>query len=251
MLRSAAASLAGRRIASTAVRAMSTANPTVPAKVFGLSGRYASALYMSASKTGALEAVEKDFSALSDALSTDQQFARFIVDPTIPRVDKMKNMEKATASSNETTQKIVAVLAENGRLPELSNVIRDYKTIMLAHRKETIVTVTTAAPMDESLRSQTIKELAEYVDGAEVTLVEKVPSHRPCHLPEACRVLTGPACPCVRLAPDVACRAEARGGCQVDESILGGMVVLLPGDRLIDNSYAKRMDKIMKHLKAE
>ena len=32
----------------------------------------------------------------------------------------------------------------------------------------------------------------------------------------------------------------------MDPSIFGGMIVLLPGDRLIDNSHKKRMDRIMK-----
>mmetsp|Transcript_42534 Transcript_42534/g.96796 ORF Transcript_42534/g.96796 Transcript_42534/m.96796 type:complete len:217 (-) Transcript_42534:145-795(-) len=211
MMRSMAARVAGRGVANMAVRTMSTKAETirVPVAMFGLSGRYASALYIAATKANALEAVEKDFGALAAALKSDASFERFIKDPTLKRTVKQETMAKVTASSNETTQKMMAVLCEMGRLDELENVIRDYNSIMRGHRKETIVTVTTHEPMDAALRAKTIKELAEYVEG-EVTLSEKV-----------------------------------------DPAIFGGMIVLLPGDRLIDNSHRKRMDKLMKYLQAD
>ncbi|KAJ1486608.1 ATP synthase delta subunit-domain-containing protein [Baffinella frigidus] len=123
---------------SQAVRTMSTKAETirVPVAMFGLSGRYASALYIAATKANALEAVEKDFGALAAALKSDASFERFIKDPTLKRTVKQETMAKVTASSNETTQKMMAVLCEMGRLDELENVIRDYNSIMRGHRKE-------------------------------------------------------------------------------------------------------------------
>jgi hypothetical protein len=83
------------------------ANPKVPAAVFGLAGRYASALYMAAVKANVLDVVEKDFGALSKAMKDEPQFARFVNDPTIKRTVKAVEMAKATASADETTKKMI------------------------------------------------------------------------------------------------------------------------------------------------
>ena len=81
----------------------------LPTAVYGLSGRYANALYMAASKVGALEAVEKDLTELKKALTTDAKFKRFVLDPSVARKTKSEAMAKAFASGNEVTKKFVGM----------------------------------------------------------------------------------------------------------------------------------------------
>lgn len=69
-----------------------------PVQVFGLEGRYASALYSAGSKTKTLDAVEKELSNFQKSIKTDPKLKEFIVNPTIKRV------LKAEALKNVVTQ---------------------------------------------------------------------------------------------------------------------------------------------------
>eukprot|EP00802_Teleaulax_amphioxeia_P025894 Tamp_26835.p1 GENE.Tamp_26835~~Tamp_26835.p1 ORF type:complete len:192 (-),score=72.30 Tamp_26835:162-737(-) len=128
---------------------MSSAAKTAkaPAQTFGVSGRYASALWQHANSVGALETVEKDLANITQAM-TNATFARFVKDPCISRKAKGDAMAQAVAGADETTRKLAAVLCENGRLNEITNVIKDYSALMRAHRKEIEVTITSAEQLD-------------------------------------------------------------------------------------------------------
>lgn len=136
-------------MARLGVRAMSSAAKTAkaPAQTFGISGRYASALWQHANSVGALETVEKDLANITQAM-TNATFARFVKDPCISRKAKGDAMAQAVAGADETTRKLAAVLCENGRLNEITNVIKDYSALMRAHRKEIEVTITSAEQLD-------------------------------------------------------------------------------------------------------
>lgn len=58
-----------------------------PIQIFGIEGRYATALYSAASKQKSLEAVEKDMLGLEKSLKTDAKFKDFVLNPTIKRYD--------------------------------------------------------------------------------------------------------------------------------------------------------------------
>ena len=91
--------------------AAAAATVKLPVAVHGLSGRYANALYLAASKAGALDAVEKDLTELRKVLSTDAKFKRFVLDPSVARKTKSEAMGKAFASSNEVTKKFVGMIS--------------------------------------------------------------------------------------------------------------------------------------------
>jgi len=136
-----------RRGVQMGVRAMSS-SAKAPTQTYGVSGRYASALWQHANKVGVLEKVEQDLSNISSAMSSNQTFARFVKDPCISRKTKGEAMAAAVAGADETTRKLAAVLCENGRLNELPAVITDFATLMRAHRKEIEVTITSAESLD-------------------------------------------------------------------------------------------------------
>lgn len=64
-----------------------------PVQVFGLEGRYASALYSAGSKTKTLDAVEKELSNFQKSIKTDPKLKEFIVNPTIKRVLKAEALK--------------------------------------------------------------------------------------------------------------------------------------------------------------
>lgn len=109
-----------------------------PIQVFGIEGRYATALYSAASKEKKLEAVEKELVKFQDTLKTDTKLREFILNPTIQRLTKAEALKQVASKVSLTpaSSNLLQILAENGRLKKLNAVINAYKTIMSAHRGE-------------------------------------------------------------------------------------------------------------------
>lgn len=111
-----------------------------PIQIFGIEGRYATALYSAASKQKTLDAVEKDLIKFQSSLKSDIKLKEFVENPTIKRSVKASAL-KAVAdkiSLKAESGNLLQVLAENGRLENLDNVINAFKTIMAAHRGEVV-----------------------------------------------------------------------------------------------------------------
>lgn len=109
-----------------------------PVQLFGIEGRYATALYSAASKQKTLDAVEKDLVKLQSSIKTDEKLRIFIENPTIKRTVKssaLKTIGDKISLKPESTN-LLRLLAENGRLQKLDNVINAFKVIMSAHRGE-------------------------------------------------------------------------------------------------------------------
>nr|XP_022912274.1 ATP synthase subunit O, mitochondrial-like [Onthophagus taurus] len=109
-----------------------------PIQVFGIEGRYATALYSAASKEKKLDAVEKELVQFQGVLKSDVKLNEFILNPTIKKQTKTEGV-KAIASKaglSPASANLLQILAENGRLKKLNGVINAFKTIMSAHRGE-------------------------------------------------------------------------------------------------------------------
>ncbi|XP_011155824.1 ATP synthase subunit O, mitochondrial [Solenopsis invicta] len=188
------------RTFSTATAAQQLVKP--PIQVFGLEGRYATALYSAASKQKALDAVEKDLNNFQGFLKTDTALLDFIKNPSIKRKDKVEAFKAigSKVSMNPATGNLLTLLAENGRLTKLNAIINSYKLIMAANRGEVVCEVITANPLDTDTKSKlesTLKRLMK--KGQTILLTTKV-----------------------------------------DPSIIGGMIVSV-GDKYIDMSVASKI----------
>lgn len=109
-----------------------------PVQIYGIEGRYATALYSAASKKKTLEGVEKDLLIFQASLKSDAKLKEFVENPTIKRNLKANGL-KAIAekiSLKPEASNLLQILAENGRLAKLDGVINAFKTIMAAHRGE-------------------------------------------------------------------------------------------------------------------
>lgn len=118
-----------------------------PITLYGLEGRYATALYTAAARQNNLEAVEKDLNTFSQAIKKDTAFKSFLENPTVPRATKLNGLSdvaKKVGKPSELTNNLLEVLAENGRLNTLDKVIEAYSELMSAHRNELPLVVTSA-----------------------------------------------------------------------------------------------------------
>ncbi|KOB77814.1 H+ transporting ATP synthase O subunit isoform 1 [Operophtera brumata] len=147
-----------------------------PVAVFGVEGRYVSALYSAASQMKQLDEVEKHLRELRKIL-LKPKIIDFIESSLIPRAGKSKLLLEVgkAAGMPDAASNFLALVAENGRLKMLRKMINMFLAVMVAHRNEALCEVITAKPLDESTRKSLMDALGKFVkEGKKITLTEKV-----------------------------------------------------------------------------
>ncbi|CAD1474867.1 unnamed protein product, partial [Heterotrigona itama] len=148
-----------------------------PIQIYGIEGRYANALYSAASKQKTLNNVEKDLLKLQDLLKKDKQLGEFVLNPSIKRRDKVEGLKaigKKVNLSSETIN-VLSLLAENGRLSLINNVINTFKLFMAANRGEVPCEVITAKPLDNEITSKLQAVLKGFLNkGESILLTSKI-----------------------------------------------------------------------------
>lgn len=83
-------------------------------------------------------------------MKTEQKLVEFVKDPSIKRTAKVDAFKAigTKLSLNPAAANVLNLLAENGRLGIMNQVINSFKLIMAAHRGEVVCEVTTAKPLD-------------------------------------------------------------------------------------------------------
>ncbi|BFF89351.1 ATP synthase subunit O mitochondrial [Drosophila madeirensis] len=188
------------RALSSAAGATKAVKP--PVQLFGLEGRYATALYSAATKLSQLDQVEKDLIALQATLKTDKKLRESVTSPIINRKVMGVALKDASAklSFAPATANLLGLLADNGRLKKLDNVITAFRTIMAAHRGEVVCEVITAKPLDSSQNKQLEGALKAFLKGNQSLKITS----------------------------------------RVDPSIIGGLIVSI-GDKYVDMSIATKV----------
>ncbi|XP_068122159.1 ATP synthase subunit O, mitochondrial [Hyperolius riggenbachi] len=180
-----------------------------PIQVFGLEGRYATALYSAASKEKKLDQVEKEMNRMT-VLFKDPKISGVIVNPHIKKALKQKTITDLVTKEkfSPLTANFVNLLAENGRLRSTADIISAFAKIMSAHRGEVLCSVTTASPLDEASLTELKAALNGFLAKGEVLQLET----------------------------------------KTDPSILGGMIVSV-GDKYADMSTKTKIQKLTKIMK--
>ena len=116
-----------------------------------LAGRYATALFGLARDENQIDAVTRSLDSLEAALAGSPDFATLVASPLVSRSDASKAIAALvpTLGVDPITAKFIGVLAHNGRLAELKNVIRLTRLLALGHRGETTADVISAHPLDD------------------------------------------------------------------------------------------------------
>ncbi|KAJ8389717.1 hypothetical protein AAFF_G00114230 [Aldrovandia affinis] len=194
-----------RQFSSTVVRPMAKLIKP-PIQVYGVEGRYATALFSAASKQKKLEVVEKELGRVS-ILITDPKLSSIVMNPHVKRSLKQKTFSDILTKEklSPITINLVNVLAENGRLTLIAAVIAAFSKMMSAHRGEVICTVTTAQPLDEVNLAELKEALNGFLQKGEMLKLET----------------------------------------KSDPSILGGMIVSI-GDKYVDMSTKTKIQKLTK-----
>ncbi|XP_029937361.1 ATP synthase subunit O, mitochondrial-like [Myripristis murdjan] len=175
-----------------------------PIQVYGVEGRYATALFSAASKQKKLDQVEGELARVS-TLIKDPKLSSIVLNPHVKRSLKQKTFAEALSKENLSpiTINFINVLSENGRLTLTADVIGAFGKMMSAHRGEVICSVTTAQPLDEA----NLADLKGALNGF--------------------------------LAKGETLKLETKS----DPSILGGMIVSI-GDKYVDMSTKTKIQKL-------
>ena len=136
--------------ASSSASAVIQKDDTAPT-VHGLIGRYATALYNSASKASKLEAVKQDIDQLQEMRRTSSAFNDFLKDPTLPRSLKGETLEALMkkAGFSEVSRHFMMVLAENGRTAEAEKIMKTFQEMMMSQKGDIVAQLTTCGPVPE------------------------------------------------------------------------------------------------------
>ncbi|MEO1045163.1 MAG: F0F1 ATP synthase subunit delta [Pseudomonadota bacterium] len=145
-----------------------------------LSGRYASALFALAHEEKKIPVVEKDLSALASLVSENSDNYSETLDSLLTSQVIGRSAAKAAMAGlaesmklNALTANFLGVLAENGRLAELSAMIRAFHGLAADHRGEVTAEVTSAYPLTQTQRDAIAKNLKSRA-GREVIISEHV-----------------------------------------------------------------------------
>ncbi|KAJ8730125.1 hypothetical protein PYW07_017163 [Mythimna separata] len=147
-----------------------------PISVFGLEGRYVSALYRAASQMNELEKVEASLKDLQKTLKKPK-IVDFMSTSLMSRSAKAKLlMAISTEAGNpKACVNFLGLVAENGRLKLLDRMIKLYLAMMVAHRNEALCEVITADPLDDATRKALVDILRKFVaQGKKIQLREIV-----------------------------------------------------------------------------
>ena len=115
-----------------------------------LAGRYATALFGLARDEQQIDAVLRSVDSLERALTESPDLALLVSSPLISRASAGKALAGLTPSLglDPLTANFLGVLAKNGRLGELTPIIRMVRRLAAEHRGETTAEVTSAHPLD-------------------------------------------------------------------------------------------------------
>lgn len=155
---------------ATASSSSSQALVTPPVPVFGLEGRYASALFSAASKQNKLEAIDADFQKLDRLFSGNKAVADLFRNPGLTREQRMAAIDELSLS--DMTRATLEVLVDNRREKKLAKFVTVMTRLMAANRKELLCRVVTAKPLDDKLRAELDAVLKQFSKQGEKVSVE-------------------------------------------------------------------------------
>ena len=179
-----------------------------PIPVYGIEGRYSSALFSAAQKKKSLDVVEGDLVSyrfvaegtnmiflglqkkLQGAMKSDARFAQFLLDPIIKNTLKVDGLNGAgkKLGFNELTTNLLIALAENNRcvsrfkglslivnvyvrVSYLDAVVGSFGSLMAAHRGEVVCSVTTAKALDGAMKKDVEGAVKGFLTGKEKALI--------------------------------------------------------------------------------
>lgn len=143
---------------------------TPPIPVFGIEGRYASALFSAASKQNQLNQIDADFQKLDRLLTENKSIADLFRNPGVTREQRLALINELGLST--MTKSVIETLVDNRREKKLTKFVSVMNRLMAANRGELLCRVITAKPLDDKLRNDLDGVLKQFSKKGEKVNVE-------------------------------------------------------------------------------
>ncbi|XP_062188317.1 ATP synthase subunit O, mitochondrial-like [Phragmites australis] len=147
----------------------------VPEALYGGTGNYASALFLTAAKANLLDNVESEIKTVVEASKKSPMFSQFIKDLSVPKETRVKAITEifAEAGFSDVTKNFLAVLADNGRLKYTERIAERFVDLTMAHKGEVKVVVRTVIPLPEKEEKELKETLQDILGKNKTILVEQ------------------------------------------------------------------------------
>jgi F-type H+-transporting ATPase subunit O len=149
----------------------------VPLALFGGCGNYASALYVAAVKTNALDKVEFELNDIVEATKQSPVFSQFTKDPSVPAKTRVGAIDDICiqAKFSDVTKNFLVTVAANGRLRYIDSIAKKFEELTMAHRGEVRAIVTTVIPIPPEEEKELKAALQDIIGhGKKVILEQKI-----------------------------------------------------------------------------
>jgi F-type H+-transporting ATPase subunit delta len=119
------------------------------AHLSGIAGRYALAVFELALETKSVEPVGRDFHSLKQMVAESADLARLVRAPVFDRDEQAKGMKAILTSmgASPLATRFVLLLCSKRRLYLLSDIIRDFESLVAVQKGEVQADVTSARPL--------------------------------------------------------------------------------------------------------
>ena len=142
----------------------------------GFASRYATALFELADDNGVVDAVAQDLSSLKTLIAESDDLTRVINSPAISRDEQNKALTAVLekAGAHELVVKFIGVVATNGRLFAVPQIIDIFLADLAARRGEVSAEVISAVPLDAKLEAEVKKAVSSVAGSDKVSLSMRV-----------------------------------------------------------------------------
>ena len=142
----------------------------------GFTGRYATALYELAIDAGRVDAVAEDLKNIQEMIGRSADLERLISSPAISRDDQNKAITSILnkAGADDLVAKFTGVVASNGRLFALPQIIDRFLSDLATRRGEVSAEVVSAVTLDATMQAEVEKAVSSVAGSNKVSLSMRV-----------------------------------------------------------------------------
>jgi F-type H+-transporting ATPase subunit delta len=136
--------------------------------------RYAKALFEVAKERGELDQAGEELNQLSALIKQEEDLARFLNHPAVPKQAKKELLEQAFQSQlSPAVYRLTEILMERDRLDELADVARYYTQLLNEERGLVEAVVSTAVPLTGE-KQEELKQILNNLTAKQINLVPVV-----------------------------------------------------------------------------
>jgi F-type H+-transporting ATPase subunit delta len=144
----------------------------VSSSLAGFTGRYAIALYELADEAGRIDAVAKDLKNILSLIDDSAELRRLVFSPAINSDDQNKAITAVLkkAGAEGLVVKFIGVVASNGRLFALPQIIDRFLSDLATHHGEVSAEVVSAVDLDKKMQAEIEKAVSSIAGSKKVSL---------------------------------------------------------------------------------